>query len=496
MVQINELEKQAIIFQARVELIKRYAQNGDILNWGKILFPQKFSLPFCGELHNYFISIKDSPFTNTEAPRYHAKTIIKCFLIPLYTALETPEKYQHYLNVQSTSTKATAVNIAIKDELENNELLKYIYGDQTTQDKWTEKQFVLKNGVIFTAIGSGESMRGIQYKNKRPDYIICDDLYNEDDINNIRATQKVNSWFWGSLYPARARAKNCCIHIQGTAINKADLLEELKKKDRWQSRTFKAVKDFKRKKVLWPELNSFEDLMADKEDMGSVIFFREMQNERRDEESSIIKESWLKFYDGQDWVKPEGERFVAKILGVDPSIGEKETDDYTGLATVYKTKVIDGSAYNYYIHGIEAEHLSLDQRVRKIERMHNRENYTEARIEAIAGFKDFAAEVRRRVNINVKTIPHVKDKITNLENKSSTFENGRVYINKRIPQKQRNELIEQLTNNYPVNDDMRDAVLLTIDKSSSINVNKILDDINKINKDVPTLEALSGEGEL
>jgi predicted phage terminase large subunit-like protein len=459
----------------KVELVRRYAREGEILKWGKLLFPEKFTLPFCLELHQYFVDIRGLPHTNTEAPRNHAKTLIKCFLIPLFQALNEPETFQHYLNVQATSTKATAVNLGIRSELENNDLLRAVYGDLVNPAKWTEKQFVIvvrKDGrdheVVFSAIGAGEAVRGINYKNVRPDYIIVDDLYDEDDINNVESTKKKTKWFWSSLYFARAKSKRCGIHVQGTAINKADLLFELKSKKRWISKTFQAVKDFDAKVVLWPELNSFDDLMEDKTDTGSVIFYRELQNERRDEESSIIKEAWLKFYDGplpgesDDKGIPEDQQIVAKLCGCDPSIGEKVQNDFTGIANVIKAKLKTEDSYRFYIKGAVNEHLSMDARVRRLDELHKSEKFTKANIEGVAGFKDFVSEVVRRTNMPVTEVDHVKDKITNLENKSHWFENGKVLINRNMDSKMKALIIEQLTNNYPAHDDVRDAILLTI----------------------------------
>src|ERR1041384_8024732 len=74
--------------QARVELARRSAKKRDILTWGACLFPDKFYLPFCYRLHNHMVDTRMDEFTNTEAPRNHAKTLIKAFLIPIFQALE------------------------------------------------------------------------------------------------------------------------------------------------------------------------------------------------------------------------------------------------------------------------------------------------------------------------------------------------------------------------------------------------------------------------
>lgn len=93
---------------------------------------------------------------------------------------------------------------------------------------------------------------------------------------------------------------------------------------------------------------------------------------------------------------------------------------------------------------------------------------TQANIEGIAGFKDFVAEVRRRTNLPVREIDWVKDKITNLENKSHYFENGKVKLNKHIDPKLKDVLKYQLTTNHPQHDDLRDAVLLCLEDGSGL----------------------------
>jgi hypothetical protein len=464
-------EHHALSFNTRKEIAKRAAKKKDILTWGRYLFPDKFYLPYCHELHEYFIKIRHEPITSTEAPRNHAKTLIKCFLIPIFQALEEPGEFRSYCNVQATEDKAHEVNRAIKLEFEENDLLRSIYGDQAGS-RWTDAKFVLKNGTIFTSVSAGQSIRGMNYRNIRPDYIIIDDLYNEDDIHNPISTEKKNEWFWGSLYPARAKSRRNCVHVQGTAINTYDILNNLKKDDSVKSATFRAIKDEVAKTVLWPELNTYDSLMIDKGRMGSSIFYREMQNERRDEETAIVKNSWL---DGWEY-DPAQEKYDDKYqialvqMGCDPSIGATTDSDATGVALVIKTKYSDGRGNHFLIEGLWNEHLSLDKRVKCLQDIYDQRtsrspNHPVQRvnIEAISGFKDFGAEVVRRTNLPVRMIERVKDKISNLENKSHFFENGKVKINKNIDGKLKDLLRYQLTTNHPKHDDLRDAVLLCLE---------------------------------
>lgn len=393
------------------------------------------------------------------APRAFAKTTLKCFLIPIYQALNEPDEFRHYLNIQATSTKAVAVNLSIRSELETNELLHRDYGDMCGTDKWTEKQFVLKNEVIFSAIGAGDSVRGVHYQNIRPDYIMIDDLYDDDDRNNIHRIERKGNWFWSSIYKVRAKGRKTCIHIQGTAMHRQDLLHKQAKSKSWKFRKFQAITDMDKQEVLWPEVEPFESLLKDRADMGISIFEREMQNNCRDDESSIIKESWIQYYQG---VVPGDEKIIKKIGGCDPAIGEKATNDFTGKVLTLKTNL-----ENYYIHEIKQDRMSFYDNEQDIINWHSRINFDIFRGEGIAAFQGFFKELRRKSKVPLDLITYVKDKITRLENQESKFQNKKVFINMNIPDKLRNELVYQLINNEPEHDDLRDALLLTLEDASS-----------------------------
>lgn len=472
----------ALAHDATIEKAWRAAEAGDILAWGKILFPKILNADFCYEMHGYFVEIAEEEFTVTEAPRGHAKTTIKCFLIPLFLALNRPERYDYYLNVQGTEKKALAINRAIQNELDTNDLLREMYGDQRGP-RWTDEEFELANGIVFKAVSAGQDLRGLQYKTRRPRYIIVDDLYTTDDIHNQQSTEKKNDWLMGELYPARAPMGKTCFHLQGTAINLWDLLHIYKASKTIRHRTFKCVTDWERKLVLWPEQMSFDKRMEERARMldagrGSVIWFREFQNERHDEADAIIKRAWL-YPEGavRNWERGiedfrfdshDGVILLAVRLGNDPSIGEKVENDYNGIALVWKMRHHDSTGAFYFIVNVWNDHLSQNERILLMDKIYKDQPQQRmvngAFVEGIAGFKDYVAELRRRTGLPVTLIDRVKDKISNLEAKSSLFENGQVFMNKAIDPKLKDILVYQLTTNRPNKDDLRDALFLTFDE--------------------------------
>lgn len=477
---------------ARIRMAKIYAQEKNVLAWNAVVFPHIFYLPFCMEFHEYLVSVRGLEFTWTLGPRNHAKTAVGDFGISIYQALNEPETFNHYLFVQGSQDKALALNRMVKNELEGNEVIQAVYGDMVG-DRWTDQQFELTNQVAFTAVSTGTSVRGLIYNGRRPDYIMPDDLYNEEHINNPEATLKVNDWFWSTLYNARAKTKRWAIHGTGTAINDYDLGAKMIKDAKTEDgneivcQVFKAVKNFDTKEVLWPELHGiggkdpFESVMLDFKRMGTHIAMRELQNEPRDEATAVIKRAWLYKTDGSSWEydplelnailrDPGGNTvLVAIVVGNDPSIGKKDSkkkkSDFTGTAKVIITQTGEGT--DYWIEHIAEERLTLAGRKKQLQEISRacpkERPLNKVRIEAIAGFDDYASYVINETDLPVERVEWVPDKITNLENRSHFFENGKVHISNLIPRDMIDKLVQQLTTNYPEHDDVRDGVLLTMD---------------------------------
>lgn len=465
----NEIDIQDAEFLVKQIRIMRRVE--DPFEWCSYYLPNIFNLPFSKELHGYFWEIAEVERTATLAPRGHGKTMTKCVAIPMYLALNHPQKFTHFLNVQDTSTKAKAINAAIRNEFALNDRLIKDYGDMLSKEKLTERQFVLKNGVVFTAVGSGESVRGINYAGKRPDYIIGDDLYDESCLENIENVRRVNRWWKSSINYCCAVGKKVCIHIQGTAISREDLIHEKEKNSRYVFKRFKAVKDWDTGEVLWPEHKTIDDLIADKVDDGSIIFNREKQNEIRSDDNSIIKLSDIKTYDGRKiMTKTEAlhlqsveklselpEHIVCTVAGIDVAEKTKEINDYTARVSLHCTNL-----NNFYIFDAIQYKKTFNDSLNDIENHFRRNRADRVWIETNKGEALYSELIRRGV-VPVYGKHETKDKLSRLVDQQAKFENGKVFISMLIPDQMRNELIDQIVTNKPPHDDLRDACLLAME---------------------------------
>jgi len=429
-----------------------FGRQSDILEWGRHYFPHKFNLPFCAELHRHLVSAGTNQRDVTMAPRGHAKTAISCFLVPIYYALNEPKRFTHILNVQKTYEKALAVNTSIRREIKENDEIIKDYGDQSTKETWTQKQFVLKNGVVFTAIGANQSTRGINYRNRRPDYIIVDDIYDDDDIHSQESRKKTEAWFFSTLYPARAVGKKTCIQIRGTAIHQNDLMHQLMRSEGWTSKKFKAC-DFNQRSVLWPEVHTIDSLERDRDDMGSLTFAREYLNEPWDEESAIILPHWINEVDELpplDW--------LSILVGVDPADKQKANSDYTGKCVAYVSKTKD-----VYVVHLEAQKLTQNENIKSVVKLDEQYRPNTVLIETNKGYGLFE-ELRDKTSVPVREVIAKASKNARLMGVQSFFENGKVYfVRSKLDKRAFTTVKDQLTQLMPDNDDIRDALVMVLE---------------------------------
>lgn len=238
-------------------------------------------------------------------------------------------------------------------------------------------------------------------------------------------------------------------------------MHSLAENPHWKFRKFQSVKNYDTKEVLWKEnpAFTFESLMMDKENMGSIIFEREKQNNCRDDETAIIKESWIKYYSGEI---PFEERILFKVAGLDPAVGQKQENDFSGFAYCFKTHY-----GNWYIHDIKEEKITFNEILNTCVNFYRRHIFHRLRIEEITAFQFISQELTRTTEVPIESVKCVTDKISRLEAQSRKFENGKVFINENIPVQLRNKLVEQLINNHPNHDDIRDAVIICLENESA-----------------------------
>lgn len=299
------------------------------------------------------------PKVAAAAPRGHAKSTAVTHAYTLANILFRCR--DHVLLVSDTEGQATAFLGDIKAELIENEQLRAMFKfDRFTKDRETECVGRFTDGSLFRIIvkGSEQKMRGLKWRNKRPNLIVCDDLENDEIVMNDERRDKFRRWFYNALLPAGSR--DALFRVVGTILHMDSLLERLMPKINhkdtvveplkdycavpkiWKSIRFRAHdKDFEH--ILWEEHLNKDALLAIRQDYVDQGFpegySQEYLNYPIDEENAYFRKSdFLEYSDAPS----ELEYYIAADL----AISERKQAAYTVFAVVgvdsqHTIKVVD-----------------------------------------------------------------------------------------------------------------------------------------------------------
>lgn len=274
------------------------------------------------------------------APRGHAKSTAITFAYAMYLLMT--RRSQHMLIISSNESIAAAFLGDIKIELQENDRLINYFGF-VGFDKESESEVIgrFADGQKFRVLvkGAGQRMRGTKWERKRPDYVLCDDMEDEELVMNEVRRDKFEAWFTGAVLPIISRRGK--VRVVGTIMHLDSLLESMmpsrkdidtyedglrtysKKRERhWFSIKYRAHnEDFSQ--ILWPEQYDAEmlrEIRKDYAERGKLdIYGQEYLNYPIDPAASFFK---------RDDFLPmkEVHKDTKKIyyMGIDLAISEKK----------------------------------------------------------------------------------------------------------------------------------------------------------------------------
>lgn len=270
-------------------------------------------------------------------PREHGKSTRMTFAFPLWCLLF---KKVHFIVIIGSGKEDAGMQMSnIRAALEDNDRilndfpLQHVQGNGKT---WNKSFLELANGTAVVARGKGGSMRGIRNKEHRPDLIIVDDTFKDDEADSSAIREKVYRWFSRTVQPL---GSNALIVVVNTITNEDDLPSRLLRdiregrKPSWIGLRFSAecpaLPGDTHDRPLWPERYSWEALKKKQRDLGSIAYAIEFLSQPLSDEDRIVKSAWIQRVKTEEI--PLGLRFYG---GVDPATG---AHDQSALTTIGKT---------------------------------------------------------------------------------------------------------------------------------------------------------------
>ncbi len=260
------------------------------------------------------------------------------------------------LYVSETATHASNQLQTVRRQLEENELLRMVFGDlvpdRTSSRKWTDTEIETTHGVRMEAIGTGGQIRGKSKDAQRPTRIVVDDFQDAETIR-LSETQREKDlrWFLQVLLPARdilgpdeednTRTK---MDVVGTMPHKQSVIALLADDPDWMSVRFGA-RD-RQHDMLWEwaiDETKLDKLRATYERAGQLDIFELEYN------SFVMDDDGAAFpVDKIVYIVRPSEWFVSKCVVCDPAISKNPKADFYALGAMGMGKYGD-------IHVIDAK---------------------------------------------------------------------------------------------------------------------------------------------
>lgn len=268
-------------------------------------------------------------------PRDHAKTTLAKLGVIWYW-LFTDHRFAVYLSNTNGRAKDACRDIINFLKCDN---FRQVFGDvKITKESETESIWIFEmpaadgrvKKCILRAVGSNQSMRGINVDNQRPDIAVVDDVEDEDNTANPNLQAKLDRWVFGTFIKALSRKPK--IIWLGNMLAKTSLLSRLSKNPRWNPVVFGAL-------IRNNETGELQPLWADRWPL------EELEEDFQEYRGLGLVETWMcemmnmpghgvnGFTQDQIYYRPipGPDEIQAAWICIDPAFGEGAIHDSTSI---------------------------------------------------------------------------------------------------------------------------------------------------------------------
>jgi hypothetical protein len=222
--------------------------------------------------------IKNNPITRAvlQWARGHAKSTHMGIFIPMWLMAQPKPDIHMVVMVGKSEKSATDLIADIQAELQYNERYIHDFGAQYNPGSWEAGRFTaLQTKTSFVALGRGQSPRGLKKTGHRPDYIIIDDIDDDELCLNEDRVKKITKWVEDALFPTQGAEGGRFIMV-GNLIAKNSVLAAICDKEGTHV-TRVNVRD-NTGRPSWPQLWSEERVREREQFMGYRAFQKEYMN--------------------------------------------------------------------------------------------------------------------------------------------------------------------------------------------------------------------------
>jgi len=370
-------------------------------------------------------------------PRFHAKSTHASLMAPLFLYFNSEIKCM--ILASKSEEKANKLLSDIQAELLDNQRIINDFGEQHKMGSWEEGEFTTSGGCLFKAVGKKQSPRGLRQRQHRPDYIVVDDIDDDEEVKNPRRVSESYEWLMSALFGAFSPKRWRFVAV-GNVIGKESILTYLAENAKSQYEQINALD--KNGKPAWHEHYTKQDI----KDMMEAMGHRNAQKELFHNpitEGAVFKRDWMQWKYMRSF-----KEYRYLIAYTDPSLKSSSKADYKATVLVGLTgkemHIIRAFVDQTSIKRMIDWHYDLYESVSEGNTLYM---YMESNFWQDILFDEFMKEGQSRgyhlpISGDTRKKP---DKFQRVENISPYFERGLIYFNqaeKNNPNMQR--LIDQL----------------------------------------------------
>ena len=248
-----------------------------------------------------------------------AKSTHLDIFIPLWLKCQEVKQINVMVLVGKSEDNANTLLADIQAELQFNQRYINDFGQQYNNGSWEEGKFITKDGTAFFARGRGQSPRGLRHRSHRPDYIVIDDLDDDELCENPARVTRLTKWVKEALFGALDGGRGRFIMV-GNLIAKNSVLANIAATDGVHVSQVN-IWD-KNGNVSWAAKWTPDEVKDIERFQGYRSFQKEYMNNPITE-GEVFRQDWIK------WGKlPDLKKFGELVLYIDPSFKGTTKNDY------------------------------------------------------------------------------------------------------------------------------------------------------------------------
>lgn len=252
-------------------------------------------------------------------PRGHAKSTHIGVFIPLWLIFQPKRLINFMITVGKSEDSATRLLGDLQAELEFNQKLIADFGEQKNIGSWLEGEFKTKGGAKFLAVGRGQSPRGLRDREARPDYIVIDDLDDDELCRNEKRVKDLTDWVKEALFGALDVGRGRFVMV-GNLISKTSVLANIAASKGVFVSEIKAVD--RDGNPVWADKWTREEAQSYRDFVGYRAWEKEMMHNPITD-GTIFRHEWIRFKR-----MPKLEKYDMLVCYTDPSFKSTTANDY------------------------------------------------------------------------------------------------------------------------------------------------------------------------